>query len=530
MSTYSFIEVTKQIDPLYHPLSLRNLISRFRFLEEDSNKKTFRTIAQRLDNSKGVQKFKFLHYNTWLLAAPIKICDIIGDIGGWNYLISRLGISYYEVVTHFIANKIIDIGNICDKIFPPVVEVCGVSPNLAYDLCKATCKVTSVEAGLASYLLGTVGNSIDYFIHLFAIPCDVVIDVIGAIKGSNINFDLIMKPKPQMHERANEIGAEVFSYDIVSLVEVWLATQQKEVLSHNTGNPGIKVFYGPDKISGRFIGSGLMVFAPQLDIAGPRCYDYKQTGINRLEGDEILGKLVDMDNFATKGIQLSVISTNFGSIELYSTHLYSGGDGVLSSEFLGLNNPTENEKNNIRRKQVEELVNFISATHNPQNIAIIAGDFNVPADIPYDSKNVDTEYNYLISKLKDIKSGQGDNIFSFDDWWALEPFKLNSSNGRTNRNGGVDTFDSNCKVFPLDPSSVNPNDYYCDESKKDDESPTGSRIDYIFIEQPTPTHTFNLDVSRVRRRAFKRTSDHTSPEYFLSDHLGLEVTLFASPK
>jgi hypothetical protein len=57
---------------------------------------------------------------------------------------------------------------------------------------------------------------------------------------------------------------------------------------------------------------------------------------------------------------------------------------------------------------------------------------------------------------------------------------------------------------------------------------TGGRIDYLFVQRPLPEHTFRLDVSRIRRRPFQRPLGPGDSQPFLSDHLGLEVTLFIS--
>ena len=53
------------------------------------------------------------------------------------------------------------------------------------------------------------------------------------------------------------------------------------------------------------------------------------------------------------------------------------------------------------------------------------------------------------------------------------------------------------------------------------------RYDFTFVERPTPSHRYNLEVSRVLRRPFPRQTA-TEGEAFLSDHLGLELMLIAS--
>jgi hypothetical protein len=57
----------------------------------------------------------------------------------------------------------------------------------------------------------------------------------------------------------------------------------------------------------------------------------------------------------------------------------------------------------------------------------------------------------------------------------------------------------------------------------------GSRIDYIFVTEPTSEQFYNLDLTRIRRRSFPRANP-TKGQFFLSDHLGLDMTLIVSPK
>jgi exonuclease III len=246
----------------------------------------------------------------------------------------------------------------------------------------------------------------------------------------------------------------------------------------------------------------------------------------------------------------------FGKIDLYSTHLYSGGD-LLDVPELGLGAPSNAEKASVRSAQIDELVAFISSTHDPRHVAILVGDFNIAAapDRVNGKWKMSDEYTSLTSKLGAISSsfpGFNGHIMSLDDWWILPVFSgiflkalpkdatvdTVRAQGHTNRHGDgddpvIDTFDSICAAVPANtarPKSANTNDYYCQEQTWYQPDATGNRIDYIFIERPTAAHVFMLDVSRIRRRAFKRSGSHTQPQFFLSDHLGLEVTLYASPK
>ncbi len=191
--------------------------------------------------------------------------------------------------------------------------------------------------------------------------------------------------------------------------------------------------------------------------------------------------------------------------------------------------PSHDEKAAVRRAQIDELVNFIANTHDKRNVAIIAGDFNVGL----------SERSYLLTRLRQVAPG-----IEFDDWYNLPTFTSiypqggTIEPGRTSRSEDA-TFDTYCNIFPqsiVAPTSL-PTDHYCDERASYDPNATGERIDYIFVQRSTLDQSFNLDISRIRRRAFRRENyygkpqnDKNSPQWFMSDHLGLEITLFASPR
>jgi hypothetical protein len=65
---------------------------------------------------------------------------------------------------------------------------------------------------------------------------------------------------------------------------------------------------------------------------------------------------------------------------------------------------------------------------------------------------------------------------------------------------------------------------YCGEPAQPHET---ERIDFVFVQRPKPSHPFVLDISRVRRRPFSRGGSASS---HLSDHLGLDLRLIASPR
>lgn len=317
----------------------------------------------------------------------------------------------------------------------------------------------------------------------------------------------------------------------MSLCEVWREEFKHALLSHGTA---VTTFTGPgDPAIGAWehLGSGLLVFTPKFSASNGGIHTYEKAGVSRnTPGGCDFGRVVDSDLWAHKGVQLTLINLGVGTVELYSTHLYSGGDmpDWLCSIFGGA--PTDSEMAEVRQKQIDELASFIAATHNKKNVAIIAGDFNVGP----------SERNYLTTRLQHVSPE-----IEFDDWYTIATFSsiypqgASVGQGHTNRGESVASFDTACKVFPQHiaaPASLS-TDYYCDEAAPCAPDATGERIDYIFVQRATSDHAFNLDVSRIRRRAFKRAAyygqqqnDDHSPQWFMSDHLGLEVTLFASPK
>lgn len=87
-------------------------------------------------------------------------------------------------------------------------------------------------------------------------------------------------------------------------------------------------------------------------------------------------------------------------------------------------------------------------------------------------------------------------------------------------------------------------DYETDASEPDRDD--RHRIDYLFAEEPTADHAFDLDFTRIRRLSgwrgsggdqtagdpdafFRDLEEKENPKY-LSDHFGLDVQFIASPR
>ncbi len=488
-------------------------------------------MAGRVGNS--ATRLEFLHYNTWLMRDTFQVADLVKAAGGLPQFVACMGLGAADILA-FLLKKFGSSG-LCDELFPPVISVCGVSANPVNNACK----LIDSAADLAAFVIKELGYGVDKIFALFSIPLNVAVDLVFEMLGVVVPAEVYVVDKPDLDARLIEIGDQVFSYDLAALCEVWQPNHKAELLSRG---PAALSLWGPDEPglgAWEHLGAGLLVFSPTFSISDGGTYTYKRAGVTRdTPGGCDFGRAVDADLWARKGIQRTLIDVGVGFVELYSTHLYNGGDmpGWLSSIFGG--EPTDQEKSEIRAAQLTELAKFVADKHVASNVAMIVGDFNIPA----------AEMAGLINSLNPNSLNSITGLI-FDDWYDLDMFAEiyprkppsgpgpHPESGHTNRGEKTPTFDSICSVFPQGKAAppfgsqmanlVAPGDFFCDETIAPDPDPTGKRIDYILVQRPIADHPFNLDVSRIRRRAFKRDGK-SEPEFFMSDHLGLEVTLFAS--
>lgn len=223
---------------------------------------------------------------------------------------------------------------------------------------------------------------------------------------------------------------------------------------------------------------------------------------------------LDADWYSNKGILHTEIDLGAGHIDLFTTHLFAGGD------FIDDDDPERIRR--IREQQVRQLRAFIEETAKPENVTVVTGDINLNFhEVP--------EYSVLEREL-------GPGGLGLEDYWRVRGGQF----GSTSHRSSVRAYEV-CRIETVGSGSLPASSpFYCD----DDVSSRGRgrterpRIDYIWVEPPTNEHTFNLDLSRMRRRSFWRgpgfppdqffhENGETVPHY-LSDHLGLEVVLVAS--
>ncbi len=541
--TISLRDAANSIDRLNPPESMRDLARRFRYTDVEpgllpSGTISLQALGLRVDTAI-VKKLEFLHYNTWLMEDNLhrSLADIIKIVGSVPRFWACLGLSSTQLLAKVLEKIGIGSSQICDKLFPIKFSICGVLNTVP----NVTCRGIVAAGDLADKVIEEYGDALDFIFDLLGLKLNFLVDVVAELLSELYGLFLpdLFHPaqKPYIDSRAIEIGDEVFKYDFVSLCEVWQQKHKNLLLSRGSS---VVTYTGPsDPVPGEWqhLGSGLLVFSPTFTTQDGGVHKYKTTGVTRSCD---LGYAVDADKWSCKGIQRTLIDVGLGYIEVYSTHLYSGGDMLTDKWGAGIfgGEPTKQEKIEIRLAQVEELAQFIAKTHAPGNVAIIAGDFNIQGypNIP----EISHARPKMLDRLRSI------NGCIFDDWYSLPTFSFpnyDNKGGDTVRWGGEENPEFKyCKKAPSPISPVGSNgDYYCVDNynlikPSEDASDTDARIDYIFVQRPVSSHTFTLDVSRIRRRAFKRSEENAKivedgkPQYFMSDHLGLEVTLFVSPR
>lgn len=277
------------------------------------------------------------------------------------------------------------------------------------------------------------------------------------------------------------------------------------VLTHTPGLPHIPVLnellaiscppFFIRSIGADPINSGLVTLGINKSLNNIRTMVYSNRG----------EPLKDSDYWSSKGVLRVEINIGFGNIEIYSTHIHFGG--------ALLRDPTSEETNNVRRSQFIELKQFIEATHNPENICMVMGDFNCDGMNP-----LNPEYQFLVSEMDSI---------GFDDLWLL---RARDEEGNSNPKPTTLLRDEGARVPYGNESCQIDDGLYCNdliEAEISDPENLPARIDYIFMERQNSAHSFILDVTRPRRVPFRRDVITDRIEY-ISDHIGLEINLIAS--
>ena len=329
---------------------------------------------------------------------------------------------------------------------------------------------------------------------------------IRTLTGIDLN-GIKIGAKPALETRALEMGPLFSGYDICCLCEVWTSDSRARIKAGLSGG-GWQLVAGPDG-SGAWIltESGLLFLAKNRNIVRTERMIYDNRGDRNR----------DSDAWSNKGAMLNEVDLGFGKVEFFQTHLYYGGGiaGNLPDFIPGIKDPTAEDRMSVWRDELKQLADFYREHHRPENVAVITGDFNMSGSNLH-------EYVEIRHVMDDL---------GMRDLWAWDVYGNEPSEGLTcrftdgDKENWVRDFDAQCSYVPSrsDPQSCN------DRTSLPIWPRDGvGRYDLLFMQVPTPEQHVRIEVSRSLRRPFKR-SQVTDGETFLSDHMGLDVTLFVSP-
>ena len=374
-------------------------------------------------------------------------------------------------------------------------------------------------------------------------------------------MDTLFATKPAARDRARELGPVIMrNHHIAQLSELFEDEVKELVIDawrEATGvpRPSVPIIRdGQDQ--------ALTLWRKEVDRSFPnnpyvvedaRSVSTTSSGLVMIsQRDALIGKEIHKfasesgwDQFAAKGVMLTRIDPNIGGseIEFYSTHLNAAGGAMGARKF-----------------QIIELVSFIRQTHKKENVAILSGDLNVPAESsisyisnPYDHFNSVPGNNVDVQIPSDLAQFVLDRIHSDDYPDGMTEYQVLSellrhigfSDCWLDRNGTPGYTEDNYErdegnisdirkqICPADPQNPELCDDFTVPASSDAFRPgTGSkRIDYIFISNPSNHHSFNLDFTRPRRTRYLRKPDAPDREKIdmISDHLGISMTLTLSP-
>jgi endonuclease/exonuclease/phosphatase family metal-dependent hydrolase len=311
--------------------------------------------------------------------------------------------------------------------------------------------------------------------------CDRWIGYLSDATGYPLDFTIDIKGgAPDRTARAKKIGAMLArDYDLTGLCEVFEPDKADDLLDA-AGATGRTVAGHPGAAAdGELAGSGLLT----VTFDGRSSEGTEQTQTFSAQGK----RLRDADAWSRKGVLLTKVDIGLATIDLYIVHLFEGGDVVDVSD---------EDKFAIQLSQINDVVDFITETHQPDRIAVLMGDMNVDAGPP--------EYAMMMERLATL------GLVDLWPFWSQLPDHPAPPLPR-----GATNDPDICEGV----SATQP---FCIEPGKD----AGRRIDYVFIERPREHHPFTIDCTRPRRRT---DLDASVSDGRLADHLGLDVGLIVAP-
>jgi endonuclease/exonuclease/phosphatase family metal-dependent hydrolase len=313
---------------------------------------------------------------------------------------------------------------------------------------------------------------------------------------------LTLHEKPLVETRAPEVGAAVRdAYDVTALAEVFRPQEVAAVLAGAGVDPEAAVRGPATAAPSSFTSSGLLTFARHPIVRTEQV-------VFRTRGR----RLRDSDVWSRKGVLMVELDLGLpGNLEVFSTHLFYGGDLLWSGA-----RHRSPEIAEVRQAQVHELLGFVDAVHHPANVALVVGDFNIDAEgRGADGWAQPGEGAEAAALLRGMFDDAG-----FDDAWT----SVGDGPGWT-----CDLVEAPDERFEPDPAEP----HLCAEP-----APAAlpgdqlSRIDHAYLQRPTPSHRLDVRIGRFRRRAFPRSEQAPDHDVMatLSDHLGLHLELEVHPR
>ena len=508
----TFAAVSRLMEPT-GPIGLRGLAHRHRWLHGDPPQPiSLREVLERHQHP-GVGHHRFLAHNTFLLSGfEVTLCNTAllaalsakaGVEAPW--LVHKLGVTPQEVADAMgISAKELVKGlgipeSAIRSAFSDVVDtlVSGLTFGLVdvdFDDILDELSPGQIFARWSitiDEIMDKIRDAID-ILHAF---CQRTLDLIESITGWPVSGGLFrLSGKPEREERAREIGTMLGrDYDLAALSEVTNDDDLGRVTARaKAEGRDVEWVQGPGP-DGNLSNSGLVGIGLDRDIVAS----------NRTRFTERGNPVRDADHWANKGVVRTVYDVGLGRLEVYHTHLFAGG------ALIG-DGPDDDDRLALQLSQVGELMTFYRATHEPENVAIVCGDFNMYAHKP-------EVYGELVQAL---------NVERLIDAWPFHRHRVPQASDHVAVPRG-DTSAANDDDGPqLDRICVEtPGGWFCDDAAKAPEET--KRIDYVFVEQPRPEHTYRLDFTRLRRRPFPRNGTEA---HWLSDHVGLDTILITSPR
>jgi endonuclease/exonuclease/phosphatase family metal-dependent hydrolase len=470
------------MDPVDEPIGLRHLAAHHRWVGEVAVV-SLAEMAERHARQDSV-RLRFLWYNTFLMRVRLAVAKGLADAATPREVMQALEVD---------PKTLLDGYDVCNLLPSGPSFVPGP---------REACQAAGDAVGFVISHLGGVDAVVDKIID--AIGAEKAIEIV--LRALGVPGELELQAKPALGPRSKEIGDVLRNdgYDLVALCELWNADCRKDLLEH-WHLPKSAQHLAIGKAEGdAFLGDGLLSGSRDGRIVDVQRHGYQTRGIDRTPGN-VLDMLADDELWAEKAVLLLRVDVGVGVLDLYVTHLYFG-TGLAGSDvgqfFAHLTPPNNSERTGVRAAQLDELGQFIADTHRAQNVAVICGDFNIDATAhDPDYGGVDALQHFIASH-------------NLEDRWVVPHADVMGSTGGD--------FDKIC-------ASAQPGDSrFCLDAIVSGQS-VGYRIDFVFVEKPTPQHAFMLDVTRVRRRSFPRPQV-TDDQAHMSDHLGLDCTFLASSR